>query len=95
MVTQQVVEPVPARLRLLQQVGVDEVLQGAFGNRQVQIGQGGRGVGVHVQSGDQSEQPEQAPLHAGELLVRQRERGGHAQILGGELGQPPPLVRQP
>jgi hypothetical protein len=47
----QVVEPVPARRRLVQQVGVEELVEHPTGVQEGGVEQGGGGVGVELGPG--------------------------------------------
>jgi hypothetical protein len=57
---QQVMQPVPARCRLLQQVHLGERLQQPGGARRADLGERGGGRDADVRSGVQAEQPEHA-----------------------------------
>jgi hypothetical protein len=85
---EQVVEAVPAGLGLLEQVRIDQVFQQPLGDLHLDVDQGCRGVLIQVRAGVQAQEPEQALLFGGEVLVGQGERGGHAAVSHCEFGQP-------
>ena len=74
--TDQVVQPVPARDWLGQKVLVVQGLQAAAGRGQAGAVQRGRGVGVDVCAGGQPQPAEQPLLVPGQIGIRQVERGG-------------------
>ena len=94
MLADQVVQPVPALGRLGNQVLVVQGLQAAAGGRKVGAVQSGGGVTVDVGAGVQPQPPEQPLLVLGQVGIRQVERGGHGQVLGGHQLQPVPRGSQ-
>ena len=88
MLADEVVQPVPARGRLDEQVPVIQGLQAAAGNGQAGAVQGGGGEAVDVRARMQPEPAEQPLLVRGEVRIRQVERSGDRQVLGGHQLQP-------
>ena len=88
MLADQVVHPVPAVGQLGEQVQVVQGLQAAAGGGQAGAVQGGGSVAVDVGAGVQPEPPEQPLLIWGQVGIRQVERGGDRQVLGGHQLQP-------
>ena len=84
MLANQVVHPVPARGRLGEQVMLVQRLQAAAGAGQAGAVQGCGGVPVDVGAGVQREPAEQPLLVRGQVRIRQVERGGDRQVLGGQ-----------
>jgi hypothetical protein len=93
--TEQVVQPVPARCGLFEQVHVDEVLEQPVGQVEADAGDGRGEVGVDARAGEQAEQAEQSLRVRAQALVRQRERGPDAAIPSGELVEPWPSLARP
>ena len=77
----QVVQPVPARSGLGEQILVIQRLQAVAGSTQAGAVQGSRGVAVDVGAGVEPQPPKQPLLVRGQVPVRQVERGGHRQVL--------------
>jgi hypothetical protein len=72
--TDEVVEDVPARRHLPQEVLGAQLLQVPADAVEVGAGEGGGGVGVDVATGVQGQQPEQPPAVGGQVPVGQVER---------------------
>src|SRR5690349_10736463 len=80
--TEQVMEPVPAGGGLSDQVLIVEGLQASASRIEGGVIEGGGGVGVDVGAGMQAQSAEQPLLAVVQVGIRQAERGRDRQVLG-------------
>jgi hypothetical protein len=91
----EVVQHIPPGGGLLQQVGVEQLVEQLPGPSRRGRGQPGGGIGLDARAGVRAQHPVEAPMIGVELLVRQLERRGDAARSDRQLGQPLIVVAQP
>lgn len=91
----EIVQPVAAGMRLLEQARVDQVLQEGLGVLVGPAQHGGEGEGVETGGRSRTQRPEATPQFGGELVVRHPEGGLHAAVPGPELAEAARVVGHP